>query len=431
MTLNSIPSDAAFARLERLYELGQYVSGEPDETVVLQVVQGHDHLAEIHVLLDGLTSAPSSHDLLDLTMAESLHTTEWEEQMPWLLLVGPPSRDKDTLRLSKDAPAVLYVDDLTKASFGSAYVPQGGKKRAPDLLERMQQQHRSTLIIRDLTTLFSQPEKAVRALLGAWQSIYQGTYTRATGTTGLTEYKVPLLILAAITPQAVSDHHNYMAEIGARFLYYRVPELTAEQEERGFELLRDPKARQARREALQRLVVEHLAAAAAVPFDGLTPEQDTRVRQMARLIARGRAIIARARLDHTRVITGTQQEGPFRAYQQLVNLGRRLAAIHLRSHVAEPEMAVLRLVALSTMAPHRAAVVGLWEGHRMLTPTLCADLLGCSKQWASQVLQDLARVEIAVKAGEGAYEPHPDFTSLIQGAPRPRGPVGQGVSNGK
>jgi hypothetical protein len=306
------------------------------------------------------------------------------------------------------------VDDLTKASFGSAYIPSGTKKRAPDLLERMQENKRSTLIIRDLTTLFSQPERDVRALLGTWQSLYQGSYSRATGTMGLVEYKVPLLILAAITPQAVNDHHNYMAEIGARFLYYRVPELTPEQEERGFELLRDPKGRLSRREVLQKLVTEHLAAAAMVPFDGLTPEQEKQIEQLARLIARGRTIIHRTRLDNgTRDVDSVQQEGPFRAYQQLVNLGRRLAAIHLRSRLDEPEMGVLRLVALSTMAPARATMLRLFEARMSVSPTTAASLTGWSKQWTHDVLQDLVRTGLVV-ADQGSYTPHPDYAPIIQ-----------------
>jgi hypothetical protein len=384
-------------------------------------------LARIHALQEELTSSPWSHDVLELAMATivSVELSRGDDTaLVWLIVAGSPSSDKTaTVLLLKGGAGIEYVDSLTENALASGYVPQRGHPRKPDLLTQMQQHKSSALLIKDLTTLFSQREDKVKKILGDLQSIYDGEFAKATGTAGMLTYTHRFSVVACVTPMALAKHHKYMGDIGGRFLIYRVPPLTDAERSEGFVVLRGGKGRKQESTELRQLVAQHLEEAqeAASRFEGETGVQWARINLLAELLAHGRASIRWHQNSYREwEIELVQIEEPFRGAQQLRNLGRGLAAVHGRTRMTEHELELLRRVVLASMPVDRADVLGQFRPEGF-TAKECARLIGKSDDRARQLLDELVRVGLAV-AEEGPsqvgrpatiYRPHPKFAELV------------------
>jgi hypothetical protein len=326
-----------------------------------------DRLRKIHERLNEVTSSPWSHDALELALAAvvSVELSRADDSaLVWLIVVGAPSSDKTaTVLLLRGAPGIEYVDSLTENALASGYVPERGKPRKPDLLEQIQQHASSALVIKDLTTLFSQRDDKVKKILGDLQSVYDGQFAKATGTVGVLTYAPRFALVACVTPVALARHHKYMADIGGRFLIYRVARLTEAQRSEGFAVLQEGKERKQKLADLRNLVAEHVKEARTAPhmFDCETNAQWARINLLAELLAHGRASVRwHQNVSREWEIDQVQIEEPFRAAQQLRNLGRGLAAIHGRARLTEHELELLRRVVLGSMPvdPRRGAGPG-------------------------------------------------------------------------
>jgi hypothetical protein len=371
-------------------------------------------LLDMHMLQDELTSSPYSHDVLELALATATSLPIAEEggtALVWLLIVGAPRSDKtQTVLLLKGTQSAYYLDALTENCFVTGYVDPKSGASPKDLLPELQGK---CLIIKDLTTLFSQREDKVKKILGDLQSIYDGEYTKATGTRGTIGYESKFAILGCITPAALVKHHTYMSRIGGRFLLYRVSPLTDEEREGGFALSWEVRGRKAKVEQLRGLVTAHAAFMRTAPVD-LHPETDEQrnvIERLALLLARGRGITSPE-------LQEPQIEEPYRALWQLRNLGRALARVHSRTHMTSHELELLRRVVLCSIPDGRAKVLAQFpERPDGLTSKTCAAGMGKSDDRARQLLEELVAVGLLVKAGkevrEALYVPVPPLSDLI------------------
>lgn len=251
------------------------------------------YLLDMHVLQDDLTSSPSSHDVLELALATATSLPIAEEDgtaLVWLLIVGAPGSDKtQTVILLKGTPSAYYLDALTENCFVTGYVDPKSGASPKDFLPELQGK---CLIIKDLTTLFSEREDKVKKILGDLQSLYDGEYTKATGTRGTIGYASKFSILGCITPAALVRHHTYMSRIGGRFLLYRVSPLSDEERGEGFALSWEVRDRKAKVQQLQGLVTAHMTymQTAPVALQAETAEQQNVIERLALLLARGRDV---------------------------------------------------------------------------------------------------------------------------------------------
>ncbi len=389
-----------------------------------------DRLLKIHALLEDLTSSPWSHDVLELAIATAISLLISERDRSawvWLLIVGPPSGDKTAVVLHlRSSPRVLYIDTLTENALSSGYVPEGGKKRGPDLLDRIEKGGVRCVLFKDFTTLFSLKADRVTKVIGELQSVFDGEFNKATGTVGLREHRANFAILACITPLALIKHHKYMAEIGTRFLSYCVPRLTDDERAQGFEVSWEAADRRKKMDDLRQLVKEHIKALLESPveLEPETTEQRARLNRLAELLAHSRAAIQwRKAMWDAWEIENLQIEEPYRALQQLRNLGRALTLVHGRRRLSDHELELLRQVVLGSTPADRAEVLRLFQDQPDgVTVNSCAEGIGKSTDRARQLLQELERVELVVRQpgqpdGQGRpadrYVPVTKFAGLI------------------
>jgi len=109
------------------------------------------------------------------------------------------------------------VTDLTPNTFLSG---ARTKEYDPSLLTRIGDDP-GMLLFPDLTSLFSKDPQVLQEVLGQLRHIYDGYLVKHTGNGPPIEWNGSLGILAASTP-SIYRHFEGMADMGERFLYYRM-----------------------------------------------------------------------------------------------------------------------------------------------------------------------------------------------------------------
>lgn len=354
----------------------------------------------------------------------------------WLLLVGPPSSSKtQAVQPARILPSVYFLDSLTENSFVSGYVPEGGK--AQDLLGELLGK---CLIVKDLTSFLSMREETVKKVLGDLCSVYDGSFSKFTGTRGKVSYQTEFPFLACVTPQALDRHSRYMSSIGPRFIYYRLPALSPEQREEGFEISWSPSGSAIKQRALQAamtLLVHPILKRSAAEID-IGPRAQEFLSRLAELLAGIRANVNYVRVEGKNYYEpdSVQREEPWRAVQQLKVLAASLALVHGREQVTGHELEMVRRVAISCTTDARWSLLQLFslpsalvKGQRRskgkrysyqgVTCNTAAHAMGRSASRAKQVLRELCIVGVIQEAGKSRkgdtiYVPAPAFDDLLR-----------------
>ena len=384
-----------------------------------------DRIYELHA---ALLNAPWSGDLLGLTLATavSVRLALAEGTSPvWLNLVGPSSTGKtSTVELLRGSDLVKPVSRLTPESLASGAVNEKGQ-RAKSLLPEL---HSKCLVMKDMGPFLSDDYKRVRKILGDLTDIFDGYFDKAVGTSwgesAVLSEQSTFAWLGCVKPDTERRHSRFMAELGSRTLAYRIyPERR--------QALVPPKTPTNRADiikALRELVHEHIAALTDTVTNVTVPEDiKAIVWELAVLVSRGRTpmqsrpwIDASGRRRYEQVLGSTEE--PHRAFQQLMNLLRSVAAAHGHSVPGSRELGLVQRVALSSVIADRADVLAamrrapvvrpitftvtvddqgntetLDDELRGLTVQACARALQCSDDLARLLLDEMARVDLLVK----------------------------------
>jgi hypothetical protein len=292
-------------------------------------------------------------------------------------------------------------------------------------LRELQEKNR-TLIIKDLTTLFSLREDKLKKILGDLTTIYDGGYSKWTGTLGQIEYKVKFPILACITPEALRKHHNYMSQIGGRFLMFRMTPLSESEQEEGLGISWDEAQRVKNRAKMEKEIASHIEQLLTEPAELELESRETQdtINRLAQLLARGRGILIAERREtegqqYSYEFVGTQVEEPWRVLNQLRLLGRGLALVHGRPRVSSHEVELLRRVVFSSLPPDRAQILSLFADYpRGLSVKECAARLSFGERRTNDILNALVRLHVVTAEkvngnGKLVYKPQSRFADLI------------------
>jgi hypothetical protein len=286
-------------------------------------------------------------------------TSQLEGEPAWLLLVGPSSSGKTSTIGLLDAHILDYTSEAGLLSW--AVPPKKGELAVPaGLLAEIGNSKRSLVAIPDLSTLMrSDRTNHASNLWSAMRRIYDGHYFRdvsapgGRATPGRLEWHGRFTMVGAVTRKI--DQYIENNELGPRWIYYRLPPVSDEDQAEMSRMLLVPdradKAREARRQALEVLALARQEAG-AVELPGWLP---TWCQDVARVTCLGRASVNWHTTGNRHGLAGEPDiEDSPRVTAELLQLARGLYALGCTSARV---MFLLRKVALDSMPALRLKVL--------------------------------------------------------------------------
>lgn len=160
-------------------------------------------------------------EVLDIICATVLaNRVNQNGSLIWLAVVGESSSGKSQLinpLAISDEDYFIRIDDLTENAFLSG--SQGGSEKSiltPDKTNNM-------LVISDLTVLFSKSDDAKNAILSQFRVLFDGRIKKESAAIkGSLEWSGRMGVVAGTTP-SIYHHFENVADMGERFLMYRLP----------------------------------------------------------------------------------------------------------------------------------------------------------------------------------------------------------------
>lgn len=394
-------------------------------------------LEEVHEAVFKIGMYPK--DLLETSIAVTISAQMRNKPPLWLMIVGPPSSIKTELVKMLDylnGTLVYYVDSMTENAFASGFLPKDGSE-PHDLLPELDGK---CFIVKDYTTMFSLNEETLKKILGDMTSMFDEDFNKFSATRGNVTYKSLFSQIGCITPSVINKHQRYMSQIGARFLYYRVPELDADSEKKGFGIAWSDETGEGRKKLIDeaRIITSSFCKQLIdeLPNIQLKTESEEirgRINNLAKFISKARGIVNTKpasfikdgkEIKYNEVID-IQVEHPWRAFQQVRALARFLAIVRGKQEVELEEIETMKDIAIASMPVHRARVLAAFEGKRMMESSEIAEIAGISPRTAQRVLKELLSLKILDKIEESewkkvgavanSYFPVSDFEDILLG----------------
>jgi hypothetical protein len=381
-------------------------------------------------------------NVLDLVIASFISAKLRTVPPIWLMLVGVPSSFKTELVRLIDLPEIYSLDTLSENAFSSGYVmPDGSEPK--DLLPQLDGK---CFVIKDLTTLFSLKEDTIKKILGDLTSIFDGRFEKFTATRGDIRYDSQFSMVTCVTPAILSKHYRYMHQLGGRFFFIRIPELTSELLERGHAIAW-ASDREKRIKNVRQIVstychrLSEKATALYPKIQTETPAIHEWINTAANLIACARGTTETKpisfendqgeKVDYYEV-KDPQIEQPWRILGQLRSLARVLAAMRGKMEVTSEELESLKAITISSMPIDRAVVIGELLKEDKLLPREVGERINKSSKTASRDLKELTALGLVLveeindsKTGRDAkgYSLKPEFKRFLTEIKAPQPPL--------
>jgi Bifunctional DNA primase/polymerase, N-terminal len=303
----------------------------------------------------------------------------------WVILVGAAGSGKtEALSATTGLDGVHVVATVTEAALLSGTPRKDTAAGASGGLLR-EIGASGMLVLKDFGSVLSMHRDARAAVLAALRELFDGSWTRVVGVDGgrRLHWEGRLGLLAGATA-TLDQHHGVMAQLGERFLLYRVSVDDAMAQGRS-SLAHHGRERGMRQE---------LAAAVAGLFEGLDlsqppplTETDTdRLVSLADLVSRARSPVVR---DNYRreVELVPDSEAPGRVVGALARLLTGLRIIGVDDSEA---WRITVKTGLDSMPAARRRALELLLGRESATTTEIAVVLGLPNSTSHRVLEDLA-----------------------------------------
>lgn len=320
----------------------------------------------------------------------------------WLILVGVPSSFKTELVGLIDLPGVYALDTLTENAFVSGFLPEDGSE-AKDLLPELDGK---CFVVKDLTTIFSLKDDVVKKLLGDLTSIYDGSFAKFMGTRGNVRYNSRFSMIGCVTPAILAKHHNYANQLGPRFFFLRIPDLTPDEFKRGEEIAWQTENRQLLIQEARELMSTyvHRIVERVTQDSAIEPESDevkTHINLMADFIARGRGTLKAEEKSFEKEennkketveyveISDVQFEQPWRVLNSLRSLAKGLTLIHGKKAVGREELDLLKPLAMSSMPITRAEMIRVLANENGRSAKSLGISIGKTTKTARTILKQL------------------------------------------
>lgn len=353
-------------------------------------------------------------ELLDIIIAIIISASPALRTKPplWLMIVGSPSSIKTELVKLFDLlvkTIILYVDSMTENAFCSGYVsPDGGETN--DLLPLLNQK---CFIVKDYTTIFSLNEDTLKRILGDLTSIFDESFNKHSATRGSVQYNSLFSQIGCITPSVINKHQRYMNQLGARFLSYRVPELSDEEERVGFEIAWSDCDGISREEIIENARVvassycfQLLEKLPSTTLKNESAEIRKKINDLTKFIARARGLAdtiessykdSKGEVRIGREVVDKQVEHPWRAFRQIRALARCLAIVRGKDEVTLEEIETVTNVAMSSMPVQRAKALAVFKDQREISAKELSEKLEIGMRTSQRILKELFVLKILDK----------------------------------
>lgn len=133
----------------------------------------------------------------------------------WVILIGASSSGKtEILRGFQHHKDIIFLDNMTPATLVTGFT------KAKGILEKIGSDPKA-FVIQDFSTILSKPPYDRMQIVDTLRQVYNGSYYNAWGNGKTFTWQGKISLISGSTPDIESQHYT-MAELGERFLYYRV-----------------------------------------------------------------------------------------------------------------------------------------------------------------------------------------------------------------
>jgi len=326
--------------------------------------------------------------------------------MLWLLLVDVPSSGKtDLVRLIKDSKLAYYLDNLTQNAFISGErVTETNKVH--DLLPLLD---KKCFVVKDWTSIFSLDEKMTKKILGDLVNIYDKEFAKFSSARGVIKYTSYFSHLGCVTPATLNKHTQYLNMIGARFLFYNLPEVSRDDEESSRKRIFTMNNRSDIENSLREQICSYLDILSKKEWN-IKPLEENVQNYLwigAKLISHCRGIIILQANTFKNEsgeevkyydISECQIEKPWRASHQLRIFAECLAFAVEKDAVGLEELEIIKEIVLASMPADRSQALRILKKHNgIITAKELSDDYERSYKTSKRLLDELVGLKVIEK----------------------------------
>lgn len=344
--------------------------------------------------------------MLRIALASLISTRLKSGDPIWLIIIGASSSGKSqVLRplAMTDSKFIHRVDDITENTFLSG--AKAGKAGGEVSFLKKVGSH-GILVISDLTVLFSRNSESKAAIMSQFRMIYDGEMVKHVGNSPKPiEWKGSLGVLAGSTP-SIYGHFEEVADMGERFIYYRMKSYNTEKATRmSLDRKIFGKELDTKLSAMYADYIKDCVKGAKDGVGGLSPELHERILQIAMFAAKLRTP---AHYDKylKQIDRVPVPEMPMRVALQLSAIAKGLMVMSLNDTgstvLNEADIAHVEWCAYSLANEERRSCLRVLAGvswETQVSTQVVADKIGLSTEVAKQHLQHLTAIGILERHG--------------------------------
>jgi len=316
----------------------------------------------------------------------------------WGMLVGPSGSCKtEILNALTGLSFVIPLDALTPKTLLS-----GKEKQNPNasLLKRLPDG--AILLMRDFSTVLAMREEDRAEVFAQLRKVYDGHFSRATGESGELSWTGKVGLICGCTPE-IEEARSFMARLGERFLYLRMPPL--ERERAAIQAIQNREQLKLMRAELSDTVMTFFQGLEIPSHVEIPEELAKRLVKIADFVSLARTPVPRDR--HTREIRDKPNpEMPTRLGQQFAQLACGHAVLNGRSVVTEEDVAFVAQVARSCI-PQRLSLIltFLRKASRPQPTSAIAAAIGLPTSTVRRDLEDLTALQLVTRIPGSSGKP--------------------------
>ena len=261
----------------------------------------------------------------------------------WVYIIGPPGSGKtESILPYQDCPFVEFVSTMTENTLASGFRDDDGGD--PSILPKL---NGKVMIVPDVSPIINDTPMKVMKIWGDLRDAYDGNFTKATGSTGLTTYhsRFGVIMCATGTIDSFVEKHQQLGERFLSFRTQRVPLGLHARKALAKRVHDSMDEKQQWRAHLTNVVETQMEVAKQFVIDhpGL-PRVALKFKEDVFMIANYLSMLRTAPVAEN----AESPELPSRIVQQLITIGHAHAMMDGRMEWNESEMEVIRRIGVDT-----------------------------------------------------------------------------------